>query len=80
MGDRGLIDIVDIYGVCGEILGKWDNGFYIFVFLNGFLIDFLIDSGFMFNIILLKIYEFLLENLKFELVRLDLVLKGVNGV
>lgn len=79
-GDRGPIDIADIYGVCGETLGKWDNGFYISVFLNGLPIDFLIDSGSTSNIISSKTYELLPENSKLELARSDLVLKGVNGV
>lgn len=79
-GDRGPIDIADIYGVCGETLGKWDNGFYISGFLNGLPIDFLIDSGSTSTIISSKNYEFLPDDSKPELARSDLVLKGVNGV
>lgn len=79
-GDRGPIDIADRYGVCGETLGKWDNGFYISGFLNSLPIDFLIDSGSTSTIISSKTCEFLPVDSKPELARSDLVLKGVNGV
>lgn len=79
-GNRGPIDIADRYGVCGETQGKWDNGFYIFGFLNGLPVDFLIDSGSTSTIISSKTYELLPDDSKPELVRSNLVLKGVNGL
>lgn len=68
-GNKGPIDIADRYGVCGEKQGKWDNGFYIFGFLNGLPVDFLIDSGSTSTIISSKTYELLPDDSKPELVR-----------